>query len=408
MARRSRAAAALLACALVAGCASGAGTPPDPAPTPSSTSGTPTGPAGPAAADDVEALEAAEVEAPPPAPRSQTENDLVRLAALAERIAGRLPQQVRPANLVVEGASVAWQPGASYRGYFADPDVARVGDRFYAYATNTSRRHVPVLTSTDLRSWTALAPDALPAVGDWVQNRDRGGGLWAPGIERIGDGWTLAYSAQLGVVGGERHNCIGLARGDSPTGPFRHLGDPVACASTSPQGVIDPDLYTDPDGRAWMLWKFSSDPGRLTAIFSRQLNRDGTGWARGSQTYEILTHQPGGWEGGTIENPSMITFRGATYLFYSANRYTTEAYATGYAICEGPAGPCGRPSPLPLLDTGSTGHLGPGGASAFEHDGSLRLAYHAWEPGQVDRLRRLRVAGLWQRPDLTLELVNAG
>lgn len=338
------------------------------------------------------------VDKPPPQPPSQVDNGMVRLAALAERIAATIPQQKRPANLVVDG----------YVGTFADPDVVRADGRWFAYATNTGQRHVPTLVSEDLRTWDLLDADSLPQVGSWVQGRGGGRGLWAPGVERIGTGWTMAYSAQYGTVGGQRHNCIGLARGSGPTGPFRHLGDPLACDPSSRQGVIDPDLYVDAAGKPWMLWKYSGAFGRRPAgIFSRQLDASGTDWAPGSQTYEVLTFQ-GGWEGDTIENPSMITFRGVTYLFYSANYYTTAAYATGYAICEGPAGPCGRPTPGPLLDTRSTGHLGPGGASAFEADHSLRLAYHAWEPGRVGELRRLRIAGLWQRPDLTLELVNAG
>jgi hypothetical protein len=60
----------------------------------------------------------------------------------------------------------------------------------------------------------------------------------------------------------------------------------------------------------------------------------------------------------------------------------------------------------PLLATASTGHLGPGGASAFVDRKSLRLIYHAWD--QVGRTRQLHVAGLWQRDDGTLEVVDPG
>lgn len=387
---------AVVTCALVAGCTGGD---PTVAPPSGSTSApTPPTAGAPATEPAAAALAEAEITTPPPQPPSQTDNGLVRLAALAERIATELPAQKRPGEIVVDG----------YTGGFADPDLVRADGRWFAYSTNGSGRHVPTLTSSDLRTWSMLESDALPSVGGWVTDRGRGGGLWAPGVAKVGDGWTLAYSAQYGVVGGERHNCIGLARGDGPAGPFRHLGDPLACAPRSRQGVIDPDIHLDRQGRPWLLWKYSGEHRvRPAGIFSRQLNADGTDWAPGSQTYEVLTFQ-GGWEGDTIENPSMITFRDVTYLFYSGNYYTGPDYATGYAICEGPAGPCGRPSDRPLLDTATTGRIGPGGATAFVDDHSLRLAYHAWEPGQVGQVRRLRIAGLWQRPDLTLELVNAG
>jgi hypothetical protein len=353
------------------------------------------------------------IQTPPPAAPEPPDAEMLRLARLAEQLAGRLPKQARPPAVHVTGTTTRWAPG-DYIGTFADPDILRYRGRWYAYATNTGRQHLPTLTSRDLVTWAPVTDaagriyDPLPRVGDWVQDNGGGGGLWAPAVARIGDGWTAAYSARFGTVGGRRHNCIGLARSKRPQGPFRHLGDPVACAPVSREGVIDPDLYVDPQGTPWLLMKFSGVHNRRPAgILSRRLDPQGTGWAEGSQTYEILTHQ-GGWEGNTIENPSMIRFRGITYLFYSANAYSTEEYATGYAICEGPAGPCARPSDRPLLSSGLTGNLGPGGATAFEAGDSLRLLYHAWEPGQVGRLRRLHVAGLWQRPDFRLELVHPG
>ncbi|MEJ7834039.1 MAG: glycoside hydrolase family 43 protein [Nocardioides sp.] len=350
----------------------------------------------------------------PPDPVDQAERVLGALARQAEARALAQPPQARPEPIDVVGETDSWRAGAAYNGIFADPDIVRHDGRWLAYATNTSHYRLPTLTSDDLTTWRPITDgdgrtfDPLPEVGDWVQGNNGGSGLWAPAVAKIGDGWTAAYSAQISTVAGQRHNCIGLARAEQPGGPFQHLGPPAVCAPESRLGVIDPDLYVDALGIPWMLWKFSGvHNSRPAAVFSRQLNPDGTGWAEGSETYEILTHQ-GGWEGNTIENPSMVTFRGVTYLFYSGNAYTTDAYATGYAICAGPAGPCTRPSSAPLLDNATTGHLGPGGATAFVQGDSLRLAYHAWEPGQVNRLRRLHIAGLWQREDSTLELENAG
>lgn len=390
-----------LCAALAAGCASegaGSAAPPEPTATP-----------------PVAAIVPGEVfETIPPDPEEEAELALGALARQAEALVPNQPPQVRPEPIEVVGETDSWRAGVSYRGIFADPDVVRADGRWFAYATNTSHYRLPTLTSDDLTTWRPITDgdgrlfDPLPVVGDWVQGNSGGSGLWAPAVAKIGDGWTAAYSAQISTVAGQRHNCIGLARGESPGGPFQHLGAPAVCAPESRLGVIDPDLYLDEEGVPWMLWKFSGVHNRRpAAVLSRQLNPEGTGWAEGSETYEILTHQ-GGWEGNTIENPSMVTFRGVTYLFYSGNAYTTEAYATGYAICAGPAGPCARPSSTPLLDNATTGHLGPGGATAFVQGNSLRLAYHAWEPGQVNRLRRLHIAGLWQRDDSLLELENAG
>ncbi|HEY1117480.1 MAG TPA: glycoside hydrolase family 43 protein [Acidimicrobiales bacterium] len=335
------------------------------------------------------------------------EQDMSDLAAQAERIAGRTPPQRRPSPIRVAAGSTRWQVGAGYRGIFADPDLVRHRGTWFAYATNTSHQAMPVLASKDLVHWSAVG-DALPAPADWVVDRDGGRGLWAPSVAGVGGGWTAAYSARAGTMGGIRHNCIGLARGSSPTGPFRPTGEPL-CYGVAQHGVIDPDLFVDDQGTPWLLWKFSGITNRRPAgIFIRQLGPDGAGFAEDSETHELLKLEDR-WEVPTIENPSMVQFRGVTYLFYSGNRWENGDYATGYAICAGPAGPCTRPkNGSPFLTTAETGHPGPGGASAFVHQDSLRLLYHAWDVGQVGRLRTLHVAGLWQREDGTLDLVDPG
>ena len=397
---RRGATAAGLACALALGACGGTDAP---APRPPASTAASTGSPAP--------LIPERTPLPTALPSDVLAGEMQDLAKLAERLAQRLPAQRRPAPVAITGGTEDWRPGTAYRGYFADPDIVRHDGRWFAYATNTAHLRLPTLTSRDLRTWTPLTDaggrrvDPLTAAG-WVRSRAGGQSLWAPAVARVGAGWTAAYSAPAGTSGGQRHNCIGLARGPSPAGPFRPVGAPL-CYGQAQLGVIDPDVFVDAQGRAWLLWKFSGVVGRRPAgLFVRRLDAEGTGFAAGSKTRELLTlQQP--WEGDTIENPSMVQFRGVTYLFYSANDYETADYATGYAICAGPEGPCVRQNHgAPLLSTATTGRLGPGGASAFVDGHSLRLAYHAWD--RVGRLRLLHVAGLWQRPDGTLEVTDAG
>ena len=78
----------------------------------------------------------------------------------------------------------------------------------------------------------------------------------------------------------------------------------------------------------------------------------------------------------------MIGYRGRWYLFYSGGSYDDDSYATGYAICRTPIGPCTRAA-APLLATGGR-VSGPGGAMAFYDNVSrLRLAYAAWDFGRT-------------------------
>ncbi len=352
-----------------------------------------------------------ETELPTELPPDVLAGEMQDLAKLAERMAQELPAQRRPRPVVIAPGSEQWQVGAAYRGYFADPDIIRHAGRWYAYATNTSHLRLPTLVSRDLRTWTPLTDrsggkvDPLQPAG-WVRSGGGGQNLWAPGVGRIGEGWTAAYAAPAGTSGGQRHNCIGLSRGTSPAGPFRPVGEPL-CYGQAQLGVIDPDVFVDDSGVPWLLWKFSGVVGRRPAgLFIRQLNREGTDFAPDSETRELLTHSES-WEGDTIENPSMVQFRGVTYLFFSGNSWENASYATGYAICAGPTGPCVRQNRgAPMMTTASTGRLGPGGADAFVAGGSLRLVYHAWD--QVGRLRRMHIAGLWQREDGTLEVIDPG
>jgi len=377
----------------------------------------PTPTAAPSAAAGAPMSAPASMSAPAAAPRRNAAPNRADTPAVPQQPAARAATPVYPAQdpqpITVAGVSTSWRVGSTYRGVFADPDVAYDGGRWFAYATNTSGLLLPTLSSTDLSHWSPIRGgggtyDALTAPGAWTTSKSGGAGLWAPSVAPMGGGWTLAYAAQQSTLRGERHNCIGLARAASPTGPFRALPTPLECARASPQGAIDPDLYVDRLGRNWMLWKFSGVPhGQPSTIYVRQLSADGTGWAPGSQALPLAANDYGdGFEGDTIENPSMITFRGVTYLFYSVNNYRSAAYATGYAVCGGPTGPCQKVGPL--LTTAGSGTLGPGGASAFVVGGSLHLAYHAWDRGRVGSLRRLHVASLLQRDDATLSVAHAG
>ena len=114
-----------------------------------------------------------------------------------------------------------------------------------------------------------------------------------------------------------------------------------------------------------------------------------------------------------MENPSMIRYHGRWYLFYSANSFQADRsghspYATGYAICVGPAGPCAAHQPRPLM--GSTAaESGMGGAQAFiDSRGALRLIYASYTPGEyrtnhpIRQPRRMHIAKLTPRPNGTL------
>jgi hypothetical protein len=59
-------------------------------------------------------------------------------------------------------------------------------------------------------------------------------------------------------------------------------------------------------------------------------------------------------------------------------------YATGYATCVTPLGPCTKVTTERPLHASGTEDAGPGGACTFTPPaGDVWLAYHAWTPGAV-------------------------
>ena len=294
--------------------------------------------------------------------------------------------------------------GRVYRGSFPDPDVFRLGHLWVAFGTTVARRSLPILTSTNGRTWRARLAhgtgarrtnDGLVGVPRWAYRKRAGKRrfipTWAPAIGRVGrHRWVAAFAAPLRRHPGKR--CVGLATSRHALGPYRSpRRRPLVCPRH--QGAIDPDVFRI-HGRTYLLWKTEGIWGHLaTSIHVRQLRHNGRGFRPGSREHTLL-RTARAWEQPLIENPSMIRYRGRLYLFYSANRWYTRHYAVGYAICRTVQGPCRRPQRGPLLASGG-GVAGPGGASAFRGPrGRLLLAYAAWPARRVGHERRLHVATL--------------
>ena len=141
-------------------------------------------------------------------------------------------------------------------------------------------------------------------------------------------------------------------------------------------GSIDPSTVADDDGSLWLLWKSDGNCcGIPTMIFAQPLSADGTELA--GPAVELLRNDQS-WERDVVEAPSMIAVDGEYHLYYSANRWATEAYAVGHAVCESVAGPCVKDPEPWLADTEATS--GPGGLEVVEapHLGTDLVVYHGW------------------------------
>lgn len=133
-------------------------------------------------------------------------------------------------------------------GYYADPNIVAIGDRYYVYATTDGYEgwggtHFEVWESPDLATWTNRGTIlTLGTDVSWASEH-----AWAPAaIER--DGKTYFYFTA--------EQSVGVAVADSPTGPFREmLGRPLVDKRDYGDGQqIDPAVFVDTDGQHYLLW----------------------------------------------------------------------------------------------------------------------------------------------------------
>lgn len=314
-----------------------------------------------------------------------------------------------------------------WNGQFGTPDVIKVGSTYWAYATTTGGDNLPITHSTDLRTWitrgaypAAQNPgwwsgynDALPHPARWAlyyihRNGRAFTSVWGPSVTPVAGRYVLTYAAAIGRA--NRH-CVSMASSNSPAGPFiDNTRSPIVCAP-DPGGSIDPQVVNLGGGKVYLIWKNAGVPGsKPTQIWARQLGPLGMAFAPGSRPRELM-QTIRTWEGNVIENPAMIQYAGHWYLFYSGNNFMTPQYATGYAVCAGPLGPCRRPAkPGPLMASNAQ-NWGPGSASPFIGPrGQLMLAYAAWDAGQSgpSAVVRMHIATLAVGPGGALRVAARG
>ena len=299
-----------------------------------------------------------------------------------------------------------------YGGNFPDPEVITVGGAYQAFSTNAiygqyDWPRVPSAKSPTLQvgSWSRGIPaDALPEpfIATW-QSPDPRYLYWAPTAHQFGAQWVMYYTAPHASAGKQ---CIGVAVSATVDGPYLPFGTGPMICEVGYGGSIDPSVFVDSGGQAWLLWKSDGNCCNVPVwIWSRTLASDGLSFVGGPNLILDVTQV---WEDGStlgtepwkrlVEGPTMVERGGVFWLFYSGNWWESGNYATGYARCASPAGACVKPIDRALLGSGPSG-AGPGGPDVVvDPDDGMWLAYHAWHPAAVGYTsggsRSLRISSL--------------
>ena len=268
----------------------------------------------------------------------------------------------------------------AYCDDFADPFVLRVGNRYYAYSTNTEDLHVPVMRTGELFV-TGRRRDALPELPRWA----RPGATWAPSVLEIDGRYVLYYTTTVAATGAQ---CISRAIATRPEGPFvDESSSPWICPAHG--AAIDASPFVAPDGERYLTWATHNG---FAGIVSARLSADGLALVSDAQPL-LAAARP--WESGVVEGPDLVAAADGFVLFYSGGDWRTAGYAIGAARCDSPLGPCTRLSDAPLLGS-MTNAAGPGGSQLFTDTEQRQwLVLHAWVRGEVgypDGARGLFVA----------------
>ena len=211
--------------------------------------------------------------------------------------------------------------------YTADPSPLVVGDTLFLFTSHdASPEDIPdenekssagffmydwlLWSTTDMVNWTEHGAVASLKDFSW---RSRENGAWAiQTVERNGKYYLYAPLHGHG---------IGVLESDSPYGPFKDpLGKPLVWDQSNWYD-IDPSVYTDDDGQAYMYW---GNPHTFWA----KLGNDMTSLVSGVTK---LPHIPNYQEG-----PWFYKRNGHYYLGFAS---TCCPEALGYAMSDSPTGP---------------------------------------------------------------------
>lgn len=224
-------------------------------------------------------------------------------------------------------------PGSNpiFREQFtADPAALVVGDTVYVYVGHDASKPgqgfvMPewlCYSSKDMKSWKAHGSILRPEQFSFA----RADTAWAAHmIEK--DGKYFFYTTLRRRENNE--HCIGVAVGDTPTGPFADargtplITDNMTADSRRPNADIDPAVFVDDDGTPWMIW--GNGDFYLAKLKPNMIELDGA--------IQKVPHE------NVAEGPWLFKRNGLYYNVYAADVPGTKPEQIAYATAGKVTGP---------------------------------------------------------------------
>lgn len=265
-----------------------------------------------------------------------------------------------------------------FPGWYADPEGAVFGNRFWIYPTYSDKYEKQVFldafSSKDLVNW-----EKHERILDTVDFKWAKKAVWAPSIIQKGSDYFLFFGAN-DIQSDNETGGIGVGISKSPSGPFRdHLGKPLVDKFHNGAQPIDQFVFRDNDGQHYLIY------GGWKHCNIARLNSDFTGFepfADGSTFREITSE-------GYVEGPYMFFRDGKYYFMWSEGGWTGPNYSVAYAVADSPMGPFRRIGKIlqqdPKIATGAGHH------SVIKHpqNEDYYIVYHRRPLGETNGNHRV-------------------
>lgn len=246
-------------------------------------------------------------------------------------------------------------PAAVLPGAYADPHISAAAGKYYIYPTTDgtvgwASTFFTCWSSADMVHWNneGVILD-LPKDLKWASSR-----AWAPAMAEKNGKYYFYYSANVN---------IGVAVANKPTGPFIDpLGKPLVSKGAVKGQVIDPMVFVDDDGAAYLYF----GQGGCNIV---KLNPDMISY----NPAEMISIKPDGYN----EGPFVFKRNKKYYLMWSEFDTRDPRYSVAYATSDSPMGPFVKAAGEPVLK-GSGVVQGAGHHSVVKVPGKDEwyIAYH--------------------------------
>ena len=225
----------------------------------------------------------------------------------------------QPGAHAVPGAQAPWVSDLGNGRYqnpvlhadYADPDVIRVGERYYM--TSSSFNNIPglpLLESDDMINWELVGhalPQQVPAAHFAVPRH--GAGVWAPALRHHDGKFYLFYpDPDFGVY---------VMSAERFAGPWS-----APKLILPGRGIIDPAPLWDEDGKAWLVHGWAKSRSGINNILTlRSMAPDASAMLDTKGRDIVDANKIAGYH--TLEGPKLYKHDGYYYIFAPAGGVET-------------------------------------------------------------------------------------